>query len=52
MLVDPWLESETIIIKPNWVTNEPADFTDSEALRALFDALDSRIVVTESLNIA
>ncbi len=52
MLVDPWLGSETVIIKPNWVTNEPADFTESETLRTLFEALDSHIVVTESLNIA
>ena len=28
LLVDPWFESETIIIKPNWVSNESADFTD------------------------
>ena len=48
MLVDPWLKSETIIIKPNWVTNEPANFTDSETLRMMFEALDSQIVVTES----
>jgi len=52
VLDDPWLESETIVIKPNWVTNEPADFTESETLRTLFEALDSHIVVTESLNIA
>jgi len=48
VLVDPLLESETIIVKPNWVSWEPAGFTDTEALRALFEALDSRIVVTES----
>jgi len=48
ILVDPWIESETIIIKPNWVSNEPAYFTDSESLRMMFEALDSRIVVTES----
>ena len=48
ILVDPWLKSETIIIKPNWVTNEPANFTDSETLRMMFEALDSQIVVTES----
>jgi len=48
MLVDPWLESETIIIKPNWVSNEPASFTDSETLRMLLEALDSHITVTES----
>ena len=48
ILVDPWFESETIIIKPNWVSNEPADFTDSETLRTMLEALDSHIVVTES----
>jgi hypothetical protein len=48
MLVDPWLESETLIIKPNWVTNESACFTDSETLRMLLEALDSHIIVTES----
>ena len=48
MLVDPWLESETIIIKPNWAYDEPALFTDSKALRMLFETLDSSIVVTES----
>jgi uncharacterized protein (DUF362 family) len=51
ILVDPWLDSETIIVKPNWVSNEPADFTDAETLRMLFEALDSRIVVTESHNV-
>ncbi len=48
VLVDSWLKSETIIIKPNWATFEPAYFTDSETLRMLFEALDSRIIVTES----
>ncbi len=48
ILVDPWLESETIIIKPNWVSGEPADFTDSETLRMMLEALDSHIVITES----
>jgi uncharacterized protein (DUF362 family) len=48
ILVDPWLESETIIIKPNWVSSEPADFTDSETLRMMLEALDSHIVITES----
>ncbi len=48
MLVDPWLEFETIIIKPNWTYDESALFTDSKALRRLFETLDSSIVVTES----
>jgi hypothetical protein len=51
LLADPWLEAETIVIKPNWVTGEPAGFTDSLSLRMFLEALDSRIVVTESLNI-
>lgn len=48
ILIDPWLESETIIIKPNWVSAEPAAFIDSETLRMILEALDSHIVVTES----
>jgi uncharacterized protein (DUF362 family) len=48
ILVDPWLESETIIVKPNWVSSEPADFTDSETLKMMLEALDSHIVITES----
>jgi uncharacterized protein (DUF362 family) len=48
MLVDPWFESETIVIKPNWVSKEFADFTDSKTLRTMLEALDSHIVVTES----
>jgi hypothetical protein len=48
LLVDPWLKSETIIIKPNWVVNVPSIFTDAEDLKTLFEALDSKLVVTES----
>lgn len=48
LLIDPWLESETIIIKPNWVSTEPAQFIDSKTLRMILEALDSHIVVTES----
>jgi len=51
MLVDPWLESETIIIKPNWVATEPGSYTEADTLRMVFEALDSNIVVTESLHI-
>lgn len=41
-------ESETIIIKPNWVSTDPAEFTDSDTLRMLFEVLDARIIVVES----
>lgn len=48
ILVDPWFKSQTIIIKPNWVSTEAANFTDAKTLRMLFEALDSHFVVTEA----
>jgi len=48
MLVDPWLDAETIVIKPNWVSTDPGEFTDADTLRMLFEALDARIIVVES----
>ncbi len=48
LLVDPWLKSETIIIKPNLVASAPGIATDPQALRVLLEALDSHIIVTES----
>lgn len=51
VLKDPWLQSETIIIKPNWVTTEPAGFTSSDTIRMFVEALDSHIIVTESLHL-
>ncbi|MFQ6052998.1 MAG: DUF362 domain-containing protein [Candidatus Bathyarchaeia archaeon] len=51
LLDDPCLESETIVIKPNWVSTEPGGYTEADTLRMVFEALDSKIVVTESLQI-
>jgi len=51
LLVDPWFESETVVIKPNWVSTEAAGFTDSGTLRMFLEAVDSRVVVTECLHI-
>ena len=48
ILDDPWLKNQTIIIKPNWVSTDPADFTDADTLRVLLEALDSHVIVTES----
>ena len=48
VLVDPWLEAETVVVKPNFVSTDPGYATDPEALRALLEALDSRVVVTEA----
>lgn len=48
LLSDPWLDSQHIIIKPNWVSTDPGEFSDADTLRTLFETLDSRIIVTES----
>lgn len=47
LFTDPWLHAEIVIIKPNWVQNFPATFTDSETLRILLNALDSKVTVIE-----
>lgn len=52
LLDDPWLKNQTIIIKPNWVSTDPADFTDADTLRVLLKALDCPVVVTESYCLA
>lgn len=52
LLNDQWLKNDTIIIKPNWVgTDREYGFTESEGFRMLLEALDGRIVVTESYNL-
>jgi hypothetical protein len=51
IIVDFCGESETTIVKPNWVSADPGDYTEADTLRSLFESLDSRIVVTESLHI-
>lgn len=48
---DPWLNSENTVIKPNWVSTDPGEFTDAQTLRILFEALDTRIFVTESYSL-
>ena len=47
LLVDPWLEDDKLIIKPNWVENKPGVFTDSETLRMFLEALEVEAVVVE-----
>ena len=45
---DPWLKTSIFIVKPNWFSPHPANFTDVETLRVLLDALDGRVIVTEA----
>ena len=46
-LLRPYDFSETVIIKPNFVDRAKGTYTAPESLRLLFEALDSKIVVTE-----
>ena len=48
LLPDDVLESDVAVVKPNWFSPHPSNFTDAHALRTLIEALDSRIVVVES----
>jgi len=51
LLDDSLLESETVIVKPNLVEAAPGAHTESDVLRMIFEALDSRIVVVEGYQI-
>ncbi len=48
LLTDPELRSEVFIVKPTWYSLHPGNFTDAKTLRVLPEALDGRVVVTES----
>ena len=48
LLPEAWLESEVFIVKPSWYSPHPGNFTDAETLRVLLEALDGRVIVTES----
>lgn len=51
LLVDPLFDCSTIIVKPNWLSTDAAEFTDAESMKMLFEALDSRIIVVESYSL-
>ena len=51
LLDDRWFNSEPIIIKPNWVSTDPGEFTDAGTLRLLFETLAGRFIVTESYSL-
>lgn len=44
LLKDPWLEADVIIVKPNWFSPHPTNFTDAETIRMLLESLDSKVV--------
>lgn len=43
-----FLESDNFIIKPNWFSPHPGNFTDVKTLRLLFEALNGKILIIES----
>lgn len=47
ILRDPILQSDPIIVKPNWVTDDEGTFTTAETLRRVFEALPGKIIVAE-----
>ncbi|HUS77191.1 MAG TPA: DUF362 domain-containing protein [Patescibacteria group bacterium] len=48
LLPDWILGAETVIVKPNWFSPHPANFTNSESLGILLEALDAKVVVVEA----
>ncbi len=47
LLPDYILDSETLVVKPNWFSPHPASFTDAHALGLLLEALDGKFIVIE-----
>ncbi|MFX1280503.1 MAG: DUF362 domain-containing protein [Promethearchaeota archaeon] len=43
-----FFESDTFIIKPNWFSPHPGNFTEAKTLRLLFEALNGKIMIIES----
>jgi uncharacterized protein (DUF362 family) len=48
LLTEPCLEADVLVVKPNWFSPHPANFTDAETLRMLLEALEGRVVVVEA----
>jgi uncharacterized protein (DUF362 family) len=51
-LTNAEFDNETVIIKPNWMSTDPGDFTDAESLRMMFEAFTARFIVVESYSLA
>jgi hypothetical protein len=43
--------SDTVIVKPNWYSPHPANYTDAHALSLLMDAVDARFIVAEGYSL-
>jgi len=40
-------ESEVLLIKPNWYSPHPSNYTDADALRMVMEAVDAKVIVVE-----
>ena len=46
-LIKPHINTDTVLVKPNFVDRAPGTYTDPESLRTLFEALEAKITVIE-----
>jgi len=44
-------ESEVLLIKPNWYSPHPSNFTDADALRMVMEAVDAKVIVVEGYSL-
>ena len=51
LLTDPLMKTDVFIVKPSWYSPHPANFTDADTLRILLEALEGRLIVTESYSL-
>jgi len=44
-------ESEVLLIKPNWYSPHPSNYTDADALRMIMEAVDAKVIVVEGYSL-
>lgn len=44
-------ESEALLVKPNWYSPHPSNYTDADALRMVMEAVDAKVVVVEGYSL-
>ncbi len=50
-LGDNFVNADTVLVKPNWYSPHPSNFTDAETLGYVLDSIDSKVVVIEGHSI-
>ena len=44
-------ETEVLLIKPNWYSPHPSNYTDADALRMVMEAVDAEVIVVEGYSL-